>query len=153
MAVYFLNSSAVVKRHIAEAGSQWLSSLITSAAGHDFHVAEIALVEVVSALVRRRNRGDITQAQATSALADFRHDWRNVYGVIAITTAVTDRAAALVERRGLRAFDAVQLSAALELAARLAAANLSLMFVSADAELNSAAEAENLSAENPNDYQ
>jgi predicted nucleic acid-binding protein len=53
----------------------------------------------------------------------------------------------------LRGYDAVQLATALETNRKRLSDGLSaLVFVSADAELNNAAQAEGLEVENPNNY-
>jgi predicted nucleic acid-binding protein len=58
----------------------------------------------------------------------------------------------LAERHVLRGYDAVQLAAALKVHREYVAFGGSCTLVSADAELNSAALAEGLSVENPNDH-
>ena len=59
----------------------------------------------------------------------------------------------LANAHALRAYDAVQLAAALELEARWQAAGMgSITLVSADQDLNAAATAEGLIVEDPNAY-
>jgi uncharacterized protein len=50
---YFLDSSALAKRYIAETGSGWVQALADSAAANAVYVARITLVELVSAIARR----------------------------------------------------------------------------------------------------
>ena len=52
MAVYFFDSSAIVKRYVREVGSAWVLGITDPAASHHLYVARIAGVEVVSALTR-----------------------------------------------------------------------------------------------------
>jgi len=97
--------------------------------------------------------GSAVPALTASALADLRHDLANQYRVVAIDPVVIDRAMHLAETRALHGCDAVQLAAALSLRDELAAlTGVKLVLVSADAELNAAAEAEGLAVENPNDH-
>ena len=58
---------------------------------------------------------------------------------------------AMAEKHRLRGYDAVQLAAALELnSIRLAMGGQTLVFVSADVNLNNSASAEGLTVDNPN---
>ncbi len=63
MAMYFLDSSAVVKRYIPEQGHKWIDALCDAAQGHEIYIAQSALVEVVAALCRREREGSITLAE------------------------------------------------------------------------------------------
>jgi predicted nucleic acid-binding protein len=49
---YYVDSSALVKRYVEEAGSRWVRALMAPAAGNTFLLARVTGVEVVSALVR-----------------------------------------------------------------------------------------------------
>jgi len=53
MAIYFLDSSALVKRYICETGSNWVCNLFNPSLGNQFFIAAIAGVEIVSAITRR----------------------------------------------------------------------------------------------------
>lgn len=87
------------------------------------------------------------QALADSAAGN---DLFLVSGVeVAITQGLIARAMSLAERHRLRAYDAVQLGAALELLTIASATGISLTFVSADTQLNLAASTEGLLVENP----
>ena len=68
-----------------------------------------------------------------------------------ITDALLVRAMDLTERHGLRGYDALQLSSALQVAAERAAFGLDApIMVCADNALNAAATAEGLLVDNPN---
>ena len=72
MAVYFFDSSALVKRHVDESGSAWVRSLTRVKAGHTLYIARITAVEVTSAVARRRKGRTITSKKASSILHRFR---------------------------------------------------------------------------------
>ncbi|MDQ3814744.1 MAG: type II toxin-antitoxin system VapC family toxin [Armatimonadota bacterium] len=145
MAVYFLDSSATVKRHINEAGSAWVMSLVDPTAGHRIHLTRITGVEVVSAITRRERSGSIAAIDAAAMLTDFRYDFANQYRITEITPSLISRAMTLAETYALRGYDAVQLAAALAVNAEGQAAGLPVLtLVSADLELNTAALAEGL---------
>lgn len=62
MADYFFDSSALVKAYIAEAGTDWVRT-IPDHPQHRISISALAEVEVTSALTRRFNEGDLTQAE------------------------------------------------------------------------------------------
>lgn len=158
MAVYFFDSSALVKRYVAEVGSGWVVTITDPTAGNRIYVANIAGVEVPAAFRKKVRTGEITQAQAVTAITDFENDYTSQYNPIQVTDAVILSAAALTGRYPLRAYDAVQLASALEVNGQIqalgaaAAGRLTLTFVSADNNLNNAATGEGLAVENPENH-
>jgi hypothetical protein len=60
VAAFFFDTSALVKRHVAEAGSHWVRSLTAAKAGHLVYVAGITAVEMVSAITRRQRGGTLS---------------------------------------------------------------------------------------------
>lgn len=158
MAIYYLDSSAIVKRHVAEVGSAWIISITDPAASHRIYVANLAGVEVPAAINRRVREKTANAADAAAGLANFQNDFANQYNVIEVTDAIITSAAALTSRHPLRAYDAVQLAAALEVNRQIqslgpqTAGVLTLTMVCADRGLNAAAMAEGLGVDNPNNH-
>lgn len=150
--VYSFDSSGLVKRYVNETGTAWVNSILNPTAGNLIRVASITAVEVVSAISRRKRAGNISAAVAAAMLADFRHDFANEYRVVEITPPLITHAMALVETYGLRAYDAVQLAAALQVHAECLALGLQFMLISADAPLNAAAKVEGLMVDDPNNH-
>ena len=151
MSHYYLDSSALVKRYVAEAGTGWAANLCATSAGHTLYTVRISGAEIVAALFLRVRTGTLAESDAQAAAAQFRADLRDRYQIVETTERVVDLAMMLAERHGLRGYDSIQLAAALAL--QLARDSLSLSaitFVCADDRLNTAAEAEGLSVENPN---
>lgn len=152
MSAYFFDSRALVKFYVEETGTPWVRSF-TDAEDNIIHASSLAEVETVSALTRRLNRRDIDQAEFDGACDDLPQDFATQYRIVALTEAIIRNAASLARKHGLRAYDAVQLAAALEtsrITAKVAATQLTV--VSADAELNAAAMAEGLNVEDPNHH-
>jgi uncharacterized protein len=117
------------------------------------HLARITAVEVTSAVARRRQTGKPTPARAQSIFALFRGHLARRYLIVEITPALINDAMRMADIHELRAYDAVQLAAALELNRRWLAAGLgSITMVSADRNLNTAATAEGLTIEYPNNH-
>ena len=152
MTNYYFDASALVKRYINEAGSQWIRGLF-SERDASFFVVHIAIVEVVGAFTRRRCENVLTSGEYQELLAAFRMHCVRDYRLIAAVGNVIDSTSYILERHPLRALDAIHLSAALTVEQQLRANHLSpLVFLCADDRLLVAATAEGLTVDNPNNH-
>lgn len=153
MAVYFLDTSAIVKRYVQETGAVWVRGLTDPAAGHRLYIATITAVEVVSAVARRTRGGSISSADSATMLSDFQHDRTHQYRTVEILNAVIVDGMRLAEAHALRGYDAVQLAAVMELNRRRVAALFTpATLLSGDQDLNAAAVAEGVSVDDPNQH-
>ena len=134
-----------------EAGTAWVRSLIRARAAHTLYIARITAVEVFSAITRRQHGGHLSPAQAAAILGHFRRHLTRRYHVLELTVPRFGEAMLIARRHRLRAYDAVQLAAALEGSRRQQAVGLGpWTLVSADQDLNIAATSEGLPVEDPN---
>lgn len=153
MAAFFCDSSAIVKRYVNETGSNFVDSLADLKSGNVILLARITRVEVAAAIARRLKNGSMTTADAQNALAAFQHDLTNNYFTVEITPVLLSVAMSVATKHALRGYDAVQLGAALAASDERVTNRLPLLTViSADTELNAAAQAEGLYVENPNHH-
>lgn len=153
MAIYFMDSSALVKRYISEIGSTWTLGLFDPVLDNEFFIAAITGVEIIAAITRRARSGSISVTDATFVCHQIRNDLQTDYLIVEITEEIINSGMTLAEKRGLRGYDAVQLAAGCAVNALCTVSGLSpVIFVSADSELNVAAANEGLSIENPNNY-
>lgn len=153
MTMYYLDSSAVVKTYLPETGSEWITSLQAQSTADRFVSVELLTVEVSCALARAQRSGRTSIDRYENSLALFALDSQNRYEMLTVSKRVLSRAIALAKRHPLRAYDAIHLAVALDMAAQVRNAGLSpLVFVSADVGLLAAARAEGLETENPNDH-
>lgn len=153
MAIYFLDSSALLKRYVVEPGTSWVQSLFGPGAGHRLVIVSISAVEVVAAVARRARAGGLSTADASRIISAFRTDVSRDFDLIHTAPPVIDNAMRAAERHGLRGYDAVQLAAALAITApSLATSAGPITLVSADLELNAAARVEGLLVEDPNTH-
>jgi len=149
----YFDSSALVKRYVAETGTNWINGLCAIGAGNTLYTVRISGAEIVAALFRRARTGTLAVSDAQSATTQFKADFRNRYQIVEITERLIDLAMTLAEKHTLRGYDSVQLAAALELQTARDIVSLSaITFVCADDKLNAAAVAEGLLVENPNTY-
>jgi predicted nucleic acid-binding protein len=152
MASYFFDSSALVKRYVAEVGTAWVTGIMRPSSRNLLYIARVAGVEVISAIVRRTRTGSLSAAHSARALARFRADFKTRFQIVGITVAVVKQAMTLAEAHYLRAYDAVQLAAALQVYKRCLALGQPLTLISADADLNAAAVATGMLVEDPNSH-
>lgn len=155
MAYYFLDSSALVKRHVKEPGHAWIESLCDPAAVNTIVIAEVTLTEVVASFCRmaRESPPRLSLAERDQLITYFEALTSSDYVIAQINHAIFIRAAALCRAHPLRAYDAVQLATALAVRDDHLAAGLpTTVFVCADSHLLAAATGEGLAVENPNVY-
>jgi predicted nucleic acid-binding protein len=153
MADFFVDTRALIKRHVRETGSAWVRSLVQAKAGHALYIARITAVEVTSAITRRQHPGDLTLAQVNAILGHFRRHLTQRYRVIELTPALFADAMSAARKHRLRAYDAVQLAVALDVHRRQQDAGLGMVtLISADRDLKSAATAEGLAMDDPNTH-
>jgi hypothetical protein len=153
MAAYYFDSSALVKRYAQEVGSSWVNSLTDLQSGNNIFTALVTGAEIVAAIARKARVSSIPMQDATAAIVTFKGHFKTEYHVVLINAAIVERAMDLAERYGLRGYDAVQLASALTVQAELSVGGVSLTaFVSADTDLNKAAQAEGLVVETPGDH-
>ena len=152
MSLYFLDSSALVKRYVTETGSGWIMALTDPAARNPLIIARITWVEVLSALARQRE-GSITSSDVTRAIRTFSYDLDMQYQVAELSAALVRATGELVIQHPMRAYDAVQLASALRVQSDLVETGVTpLTFLTADERLIAIAQAEGLLTDNPNHH-
>lgn len=153
MAIFYADSSVLVKRHVQEHGSMWFRYLTAPRARNRIETSRLSLVEVISALSRRVREGTLPLTVYAAVRDDFLACCRRRYRIVPITGDVLHRAQHLLEQHPLRAYDALHLASALEVHLRLTSAGLPpLTFLAADDQLLGAATAEGLPVDNPHRY-
>ena len=115
MPTYFLDSSAIAKRYVAEFGSAWMTALTDPRSPNVCWLAAVTRVEVVAGLYRRHRMGHLTAIDAQRAAAAFLHEYAVAFRAMAIDAATLDTAVKLIGTHPVRAYDAIQLAAALRL--------------------------------------
>lgn len=158
MALYFLDSSAIVKRYFQEPGHEWIERLHDPDQGHGLYIAQAALVEVVASICHKAREQRMPLEERDSTIDDFRRDVKNTYSVWVVDTMLYTAAGDLCRSHRLRAYDAVQLTCAIAVHRDILAAQLpdteppDFLFVSADNGLLAIAHAVGFRSENPNNY-
>lgn len=109
----FVDSSALVKRYADEPGADVVRALESCV------VCAIARVEVPAAIWRKHRLCELDAADAAVLVEQFEWEWLGdedtepLFAAVAVNDRVLDGAARACSRHGLRAYDAVQLAAAI----------------------------------------
>lgn len=146
MSLYYLDTSALVKLYVREAGTEQMIRLASLSSGHSMVVLVLARVEFRAAVRLRERMGDLPNEAAETLLARMEEHLQSLYLVQLVTEAVIQGAAALLDRHALRAYDALQLAGCLTLRAQLGE---SPSFVCSDQRLLKAAEQEGFAVFDP----
>ncbi len=107
--ILYLDASALVKRYVAEAGSDEVNQTISQA--DIVGTAIISRAEVAAALAKSIRVGLLAFQDASAALQLFRNEWLDLVRV-QLTEMVVGRADSLAWRYQLRGYDAVHLASA-----------------------------------------
>ncbi|MCC6345825.1 MAG: type II toxin-antitoxin system VapC family toxin [Nitrospirales bacterium] len=108
--IVYMDASAIVKRYVAEAGSEEVHTLIAQASV--VGTAVISHAEVASVLAKAVRMRLLSREEAASALQVFKTEWESLIR-LQLTEILISRAATQAWDHGLRGYDAVHLAAAL----------------------------------------
>jgi len=141
MTTYFLDTSALVKRYVEEAGSDTVLRLCEPAARNEIVISILAEVELVSAIARRVRSNELPRVEGELVHTWFKEDLAQQYEVRMLDAAVVSAATELLKAHALRAYDAIQLASAfVSGAARLDRKLGPVIFVTADQLLGAVSE-------------
>jgi uncharacterized protein len=108
----FFDSSALVKRYVAEEGRDAVNSLIEEA--DLVAVSRLAYAEVLSAIMRRRTAFIADDAVFAARIEEFRSDWC-YFAVFDMTEDAWEEVDRVIETHRLRGADSIHLSTALRI--------------------------------------
>lgn len=134
----YLDTSALIKRFVAEKGSPLVQTLVKRKG--PIATAKIAYAEVYAGLTRKLREGHLSDAQYALACRQFEADWQ-AYIRVELHDDTLFLARDLIRRHPLKGFDAIHLASAVSLKNALGE---DITFAAADERLLRAAEAEDL---------
>lgn len=138
--ILYLETSNLVKLYVKESGTEDVKKSV--AESEVVATSIVSYAEARAAFARKAREKALGQASYQTIKADLERDWGSLFA-LAVTDNLVRRAAELSEKHGLRGYDAIHLSSALELKAALGGA-AALVFSSADERLCEAARREGL---------
>jgi hypothetical protein len=147
---FFLDTSALAKRYMNEAGSKWVRGWARPSAGNALMISDLAMVEMFSVIFRRQRMGTLSPNRASRIRSAFTRHLKTEYVGIAVDRAIFHGAQQLIRIYPLRTLDAIQLACALR--AATLAPRKQMMFISSDINLLEAATSEGFPVDNPLNY-
>jgi hypothetical protein len=151
--VYFLDTSALVKKYMTETGSTWVETLTDAGSVNKIILARVTWVETLSAFTRLHRENRINLNVLTQIINVFKSDWERQFQIVEVEKSDYEKAGELLKKHPLRAYDSIQLACALKIySAFTRIAPQLFTFVSADDRLINAAQAEEMQIENPNNH-
>lgn len=149
MSLLYIDTSALAKRYLVEAGAPWVGGLTHPAAGNFIIIADLTTIEMATLMARRVREGALADGSATLLLNAFLLHAESEYLAVPLDSHVLAQARALVSKHPLRTLDAIQLASAQRASTILSEP---LTFVSSDRILLAVAMAEGLPIDNPLDH-
>lgn len=143
--IWFVDTSALVKRYLKEQGSEWVRSEIIH---HEVLISQLTPIELGAAFSKRFRDGSVSKFvfyQARKGM--LRHLAEGKYATVELNQRVVDESLRLTFNQFLRAYDAVQLASALVTSSGLELSRF--VFVTADEKLAAVSRATGLQTENP----
>lgn len=114
MAVFYFDTSAIVKRYHFEQGTELVDVAIGNRTPEDqFHTSFLTLLEVTSAIERLADSGQLERSVVAPLLARFATDLYQQFNLWPISNEIITSAASVIGRYKLRSADAIHLATAL----------------------------------------
>ena len=150
MPVFYLDTSAIVKRYRNEPGTEAIDRLFgVPQTGTEFYTSFLTTLELTSSILRLVKGGQLGQPRADNVLARYRQDSQGTIQIWPLTDAIVNGAVRVVEQHQLRSGDAIHLATATTIF-RLAPASETVL-VSSDRELLDSAMQSGMSVLDPQD--
>ena len=146
MTLFYLDSSAWLKRYFHEPGSEWVMRLFGR--GDPLASSVLGYIEVASALARQQVSRNLDEDKLSRLQQQLEEDWGDLTG-LSVTEEVVRSAVRLARSHKLRGADAIHLASALGVSDALSGTGDSLILVASDEELLAAAQQVGLTVENP----
>jgi predicted nucleic acid-binding protein len=143
---YFLETTAFAKLFVQEPGTKELIQMLEAIEDNHKLIAASSPLELHAAIRRRERLGDLSAADAASALDSLRSESARAVQQ-PLNPAVLESARQLIDHANLRWPDALQLAAAMT--ARTMYQGMTIVFVSALENLRKAAKAEGFEVLDP----
>jgi uncharacterized protein len=110
LALYYLETSALVKLYVYESGTERLLALAAGDTGHRFAILSLAQVEFRAAVRRRQRSGEILSHAADEIIESFCRHSEAKFLIQPFSDSLLDVAFALLDGYALKGYDAMQLA-------------------------------------------
>lgn len=136
MSIIYLETSALVKRYVEEAGTEAADRLFDEKLPDEFFsISTLAVLELKSALRRLVKAGRIRESQYRDLIAEFTRDAASISLILPVNDALMEEAATALESHALRAGDAIHFATILQVKQVADDTRQPLIVVTSDLEL------------------
>lgn len=151
MTLFLIDASGLVKRYDSEQGTALVEHLFNTVTRDRLCCLMLGAAEVAATLVRKRNRGVLSQPMFVATIARFAAEILRAadFHKLPCDNSLIEASIPWSDRYALNSHDAVVLEAALDHARWLRTQGNDLVLVTADTRLLRAAQAEGLQTFNP----
>ncbi|MBI2089354.1 MAG: type II toxin-antitoxin system VapC family toxin [Deltaproteobacteria bacterium] len=137
MTLAYFDTSVLVKNYIQEAGSARARTLLRT---HAFLSSSITPVELMSALMRRKSRGELEAQDLPKILARVQED-RLYWKLVDVEVSVLNQGEELLQKVQMRTLDAIHVASLITFQA---ASGMRIPFITSDSRQRDAARQMNL---------
>jgi predicted nucleic acid-binding protein len=154
VAILFWDASALAKRYIVEIGSDVVDQVFAAAAAHQMMGTVLGYAETFSTVLRRRNRGEISDATFVGAKTLLRDEVVNDprFALLTVDDAAVFDGISLMERHNINATDSAILALLMRYTRTLPVGAPACLMIAADRGLLRAAQAEGIHTLNPESF-
>jgi predicted nucleic acid-binding protein len=138
MIVYYLDSSAWLKKYFQEDGTAWMVNFFARNEERELACASLGVIEVTATLARKHKSQSIDSRSYQDALEELESDWEN-FSQIQLTEEIVAEAKTSAKKFALRGADAVHFASALLLREDPLHEDDQIVFIVCDKELKAAA--------------
>jgi len=148
MTVYYLDSSALIKRYRDEKGTEVLDALFENKNNSEAITTSLfTVLEITSVATRLLRANNISQSAYGQLIGEISKDFNQTIVAQSISDTTLSEAIALITAYGLKAPDAIQSASALVVRSKLTGQDV--YFLCSDSRLNAACISEGLLVLNP----
>ncbi|MDO8972003.1 MAG: type II toxin-antitoxin system VapC family toxin [Saprospiraceae bacterium] len=98
MSLYYFDTSALSKRYVQEIGSQWVRTLILSPDEHTILSSELTMVELYSALARRKRDGSVPAQDCDIAVQAFTEHCVTRFEIVDLNPVIIEKTRVLLDK-------------------------------------------------------
>ena len=114
MAVFFFDTSALVKRYYSEKGTETVNEIIETDQNRVV-ISSLSIIETVSAFRRKHNRGELSEEAMDGLLSSFFQEALEEFLILPLEESILQFSFELILEDDLRTLDSLQFSAAISI--------------------------------------
>ncbi|MBI2918281.1 MAG: type II toxin-antitoxin system VapC family toxin [Chloroflexi bacterium] len=150
--MFYLDTSALVKRYRREKGSEVLDFLFEHKGADDrLVVSFLSTIELAGVTTRLRKSRALSESRVSELMSRFKEDLLHAVEVFPVSEPILGQAIGIAERHGIRAADSIHVATIIELHQAAAIAGIRFLALAADKAMGECIEEEGIALSNPED--